>query len=223
MFSYRKRSLVANITLLAGLLISTTTAANTVGHAAKAALSRSGKVHMKVYGRALPPIGFVKFCAKHRSECTKPNKRAVRARMTTDRWLQLVEVNAEVNAEIRPVTDYAKYKVLEHWTYPVNSGDCEDYVLLKKRRLIELGWPPSSLLITVVRDRKGDGHAVLTASTDVGDFVLDNQAEQVVLWQRTPYSYIKRQSLNHPYVWVTLNDRNRTRRASTSSHQKQTR
>ena len=223
MFTYKKHSLVASITLLAGLFVTTATTANTVGHSTNVTLTRPGNVRMKIYGRALPPIGFVSFCANHRSECTKVNKRAVRAKMTTDRWLQLVDINADVNIEIRPVTDYAKFKVLEYWTYPVNSGDCEDYVLLKKRRLVELGWPPSSLLITVVRDRNGDGHAVLTASTDVGDFVLDNQSEKVKLWQRTPYTYIKRQSLNHPYVWVTLNDRNRTRRASTSSHKKQTR
>jgi predicted transglutaminase-like cysteine proteinase len=39
--------------------------------------------------------------------------------------------------------------------------DCEDYVLLKRRMLMQAGWPREALLVTVVRDKKGDGHAVL--------------------------------------------------------------
>ncbi len=35
---------------------------------------------------------------------------------------------------------------------------------------MQAGWPREALLITVVRDKKGDGHAVLTVKTDKGDF-----------------------------------------------------
>ena len=41
--------------------------------------------------------------------------------------------------------------------------------------LIQAGWPRQALLITVVRDKKGEGHAVLTVKTDKGEFILDNQ------------------------------------------------
>ena len=42
---------------------------------------------------------------------------------------------------------------------------------------MQAGWPRQALLITVVRDKKGDGHAVLTVKTDKGEFILDNQNE----------------------------------------------
>ena len=51
-------------------------------------------------------------------------------------------------------------------------------MLLKRRMLMQAGWPREALLITVVRDKKGEGHAVLTVKTDKGDFILDNQAEE---------------------------------------------
>ena len=43
---------------------------------------------------------------------------------------------------------------------------------------MQAGWPREALLITVVRDKKGDGHAVLTVKTDKGEFILDNQDER---------------------------------------------
>ena len=43
--------------------------------------------------------------------------------------------------------------------------------------------PP--LLVTVVRGKGGDGHAVLTVKTDKGELVLDNQNEEILLWSET--------------------------------------
>ena len=97
------------------------------------------------------------------------------------------------------------------------KGDCEDYVLLKRRMLMQAGWPREALLITVVRDKKGDGHAVLTVKTDKGDFVLDNQEEQVLLWSDTGYRFVKRQSQSNPNNWVALGDPRPTVATATSS------
>ena len=60
--------------------------------------------------------------------------------------------------------------------------------------LMDRGWPTSSLLMTVVRDEKGEGHAVLTARTAQGDFILDNKVDEVKLWHQTRYEFIMRQS-----------------------------
>jgi predicted transglutaminase-like cysteine proteinase len=79
-------------------------------------------------------------------------------------------------------------------------------VLLKRRMLMQAGWPRQALLITVVRDQRGDGHAVLTVKTDKGEFVLDNQNEEVLLWSETRYRFVKRQSQIDPNVWVSLGD-----------------
>jgi predicted transglutaminase-like cysteine proteinase len=100
------------------------------------------------------------------------------------------------------MTDEELYGVAERWSYPVDRGDCEDYVLLKRRILMDAGWDPAALLITVVRDLKGAGHAVLTVVTDRGDFVLDNQQDGVMPWQSTGYSFVKRQSQSDPKSWV---------------------
>ena len=70
--------------------------------------------------------------------------------------------------------------------------------------MIERGWPREALLITVVRDKKDNGHAVLTVVTDRGDFVLDNQRDEIVPWNETGYRFVKRQSQSNPNEWVAL-------------------
>ena len=71
---------------------------------------------------------------------------------------------------------------------------------------IQSGWPREALLVTVVRDKKYEGHAVLTVTTDKGDYVLDNQNEDILLWSKTGYRFVKRQSQSNPNVWVSLDD-----------------
>jgi predicted transglutaminase-like cysteine proteinase len=127
--------------------------------------------------------------------------------MTQAAWRDLLKVNRWVNETIKPMTDMDHWGVIEKWSIPTDGyGDCEDYVLLKRKMLIDAGWPREALLITVVRDRKGEGHAVLTVKTDKGEFVLDNQNESVVAWTETGYRFVKRQSQSDPNVWVSLGD-----------------
>jgi predicted transglutaminase-like cysteine proteinase len=158
-------------------------------------------------GDTTPPIGWVQFCseAHHASDCDVPALRPATADLDERRWRYMLEVNARVNRDIEAVTDMDHWGVPERWSYPTDGkGDCEDYVLEKRRRLMEAGWPRQALLITVVRDRKGDGHAVLTVKTDRGDFVLDNQEGKVKLWTETGYKFVKRQSEQSPNRWVSL-------------------
>jgi predicted transglutaminase-like cysteine proteinase len=118
-----------------------------------------------------------------------------------------VRVNEWVNETIKPLTDLEHWGVAERWSYPDDGyGDCEDYVLLKRRMLIQAGWPREALLVTVVRDQKQRGHAVLTVTTDEGDYVLDNQTQDILLWSDTGYRFVKRQSQSNPNVWVSLDD-----------------
>jgi len=122
-------------------------------------------------------------------------------------WKDLVRVNKLVNDTIKPMTDFDHWGVVEKWSYPTDGyGDCEDYVLLKRKLLMQAGWPREALLITVVRDKKGEGHAVLTVKTDKGEFVLDNQEERVLLWSETSYRFVKRQSQSDQNTWVSLGD-----------------
>jgi predicted transglutaminase-like cysteine proteinase len=153
------------------------------------------------------PIGWVEFCSEYAPECeTKPLE--PRDVLLTGRaWNDLIRVNKRVNETIRPITDLEHWGVVERWNYPDDGyGDCEDYVLLKRRLLMQAGWPRQALLITVVRDKRGDGHAVLTVKTDKGEFILDNQNGEIVTWAETGYRFIKRQSQSDPNVWVSLGD-----------------
>jgi predicted transglutaminase-like cysteine proteinase len=152
------------------------------------------------------PVGASEFCKSHRGEC-KANPNAVEAAGLTDkRWGELVQINNVINAAIVPVTDKDYYKVAEYWAYPDGYGDCEDFALAKRKALIDLGWDPSTLLMTVVRQPNGEGHAVLMVRTDRGDVVLDNQDGRVLLWNETPYTYLKRQSQADAGQWVDLKD-----------------
>lgn len=161
--------------------------------------------HMSITGTTSRPIGHVEFCRNYPAECSGRLTGHI-AKLNQRGWDELIAVNSAVNRQIVPMTDQEIYRSPEVWTLPVDRGDCEDYALLKKRILIERGWPESALLITVVRDTNGEGHAVLTVSTDLGDFVLDNQIEVVLPWADTPYVYLKRQSHFHGQKWVAIND-----------------
>lgn len=163
--------------------------------------------YMRVYGVAQPPYGFVELCQRMPAQCRQGPLEEQRFSATPDRLMELDIINRAVNREITPATDLEVYGLTEYWTLPTTRGDCEDYALLKRNRLIARGWPASALLMTVVRDDKGEGHAVLTARTVQGDFILDNKIDEVKVWHRTRYEYIMRQSYLHPQVWMSLDAR----------------
>jgi predicted transglutaminase-like cysteine proteinase len=154
-----------------------------------------------------PPIGWVQFCEERPWECRAEATAPRDVQLTKVSFKELDRVNRYVNDHVKPMTDLEHYGVVEKWAYPEDGyGDCEDYVLLKRRMLMQLGWPREALLITVVRDKKGDGHAVLTVRSDKGEFILDNQEAEILRWSETGYRYVKRQSQSDPNVWVSLGD-----------------
>jgi predicted transglutaminase-like cysteine proteinase len=161
---------------------------------------------MPTTGRTSQPIGHYEFCQSHGSECNVRSSGSQRIRLTPQLWNQLVAVNAEVNLAVKPATDQEIYGRPEVWAYPGARGDCEDLVLLKRRDLIEQGWPVGALLITVVRQKNGEGHAVLTVETDRGDLVLDSLQPRVLVWNETDYQYVKRQSETNSGQWMAIDD-----------------
>ena len=152
------------------------------------------------------PYGWVDFCNRHSEECTLGRLKPTEIRLTSQIWRTLNTVNAYANAAIEPISNYAHWgTTLDHWDYPVDGkGDCKIYALYKRKLLIERGFPRQALLMTIVRDLNGEGHAVLTVKTDRGDFVLDNLAERVRPWSATGYQFYKRQAQDDPNVWLSL-------------------
>ena len=173
--------------------------------AANAASERALFISVGATTRA--PIGWTEFCSEYAPECETRPMDARDVVLSAKAWKDLTRINKWVNDTVRPITDLEHWGVVERWNYPDDGyGDCEDYVLLKRRMLMQSGWPRQALLITVVRDKRGDGHAVLTVKTDKGEFILDNQHEDVLLWSDTGYRFVKRQSQSDPNVWIALGD-----------------
>jgi len=178
-----------------------------IGWLASAPAAAGEALFISVGETTKAPIGWVEFCAERPHECKVAPTAPRDVVLTAKAWKDLVRINRYVNERIRPMTDLEHHGVVEKWSYPDDGyGDCEDYVLLKRRTLMEAGWPREALLITVVRDRKGDGHAVLTVKTDQGEFVLDNQVQEILPWSETNYRFVKRQSQSDPNLWVSIGD-----------------
>lgn len=193
-FKHIRRGTCALILALAGAM-----GAPLAGEAAQPA------AFISIGGAARAPIGWVEFCNEYKPECeTKPTEPRDVV-LSPKAWADLVRVNTWVNEHIKPLTDMEHWGVIERWNYPDDGyGDCEDYVLLKRRMLMQAGWPREALLITVVRDKNGDGHAVLTVKTNQGEYILDNQEAEILLWSATGYRFVKRQSQADPNAWVSL-------------------
>jgi|GEM_PF-106600 len=153
----------------------------------------------------LPPMGWAQFCRDLPSECSAHPHDNRGVILDANSWIDLVTVNKIVNKTIIPASDMENYGLIDWWTYPDNGkGDCEDYVLMKRKLLIEAGWPRGALLVTVVRDQNDEGHAILMVSTDRGDFILDNQRDEILLWSDTGYRFVKRQARFNENSWVSL-------------------
>lgn len=160
-----------------------------------------------VGGRTLVPYGWVDFCSRYRSECRTRPMSARDVRLTKVTYKKLTRINNWVNAKIRAKDDQKHWNRIDQWDYPNDGkGDCEDYVLLKRRLLMEQGFPRQALLVTVVKDKRGDGHAVLTVKTDRGEFILDNLTNKIKPWRQVPYRFVKRQSQTDPNIWVEIGE-----------------
>jgi predicted transglutaminase-like cysteine proteinase len=155
----------------------------------------------------LVPFGWLDFCNRYAGECAAFAPGAQAIELTPAAFRRIAQINRWVNATIAARSDQEQWGVVDRWDYPTTGrGDCEDYVLLKRRMLMDEGFPAQALLVTVVRDERGDGHAILTVRTNKGEFVLDNLREGVQPWTATPYRFVKRQSQTDPNLWVDIGD-----------------
>ncbi len=163
--------------------------------------------YIAVGNRTLVPYGWVDFCNRYRGECDTTPMQAQDVRLTPVTEKIIRRINTWANSNIKPKSDQEQWGQIDRWDYPTNGkGDCEDYVLLKRRLLIQEGFPRQALLVTVVKDERGDGHAVLTIKTDKGEYVLDNLHDRVLPWTKVPYRFVKRQSQTEQNVWVEIGE-----------------
>ncbi len=146
-------------------------------------------------GDARAPYAWTDFCKRSPAECRVEVNEPERVEMTPKLWKAMIALNARINREIEAITDEDHWGVVDRWNLPEDGkGDCEDFALLKRKRLAETGVPRRAMLMTVVIDEEDAGHAVLMVRTDRGDFVLDNKRNAVLPWNQTGYVYVKRES-----------------------------
>lgn len=144
--------------------------------------------------KARPPLGYQLMCLKHPEECRGGGAASVNV---DDQLLAtLKKVNWHYNKSIRPRSDGRA----DVWSVNVSAGDCEDYVLAKRRALIRAGVPASSLRIAAVKTRKGEGHAILVVKTNGQDLVLDNLTNTIKPLNRTGYRIVVMSGAN-PLSW----------------------
>ncbi len=177
-----------------------------IGFGAWGSAAQAGQAFMHTGGRTTQPIGHYEFCQREREECRQKTARRQPSELTRQLWAAMIDINNAVNASVTPRTDTEMWGKEEVWSYPTSIGDCEDYALEKRRRLIELGVPAGDHRKTVALQRNADGHALLRVRTSRGDFILDNLESRVLAWSETEYTYLKRQSERNSGAWVAVDD-----------------
>jgi predicted transglutaminase-like cysteine proteinase len=145
--------------------------------------------------RSVEPFAHVMFCTRTPAECANSTGPDI-VQLTADRKSQLASVNQSVNSQIFPRND----NKLDVWSLSPQSGDCEDYAITKRHRLIQNGWPASALRLALGYTDAGEGHLVLIARTSEGDLVLDNLTNTVRDWRQAGIRLQTIQSAN-PRIW----------------------
>ena len=122
------------------------------------------------------PDGWRALCRSAGNLCnTSPHKGAPKLDLAALRLLG--SVNAEVNAEIRPRAEPAGRDL---WQVAPRSGDCDDYAVTKKFRLIAKGWEAERLRFATMMTETDEFHVVLTVEAAGGALVLDNRQGRIM-------------------------------------------
>ncbi len=173
---------------------------NATGLSALTRDSGAGVVRIGEGPKTLAPFASVVFCMQNKDQCLNTGGPSVVV-LDKRHKAELVAVNTSVNRSIRPVNDKAGADV---WSVDVTAGDCEDFALTKRKKLMQLGWSSESLRIAVAITKSGEGHAVLVAKTSEGDLVLDNRFNTIKDWRNTDLKWVMAQTGSNPKYWAKV-------------------
>lgn len=180
------------------------TAAASVSASSSHAIPRCGPMELPIASVDGPPTQYEDFCQRNPSSCILEGEPEIE--WTIEVHERLGDVNAGVNDEIEFVSDMDNLGVEEDWSFPRDCrGDCEDFVLEKRERLVGLGFPRASLTIAFAfHEVQFFPHAVLLAETTTGTWVLDNLYDEVLCWDAVPYKYTRRERPDGTWVRFLL-------------------
>jgi predicted transglutaminase-like cysteine proteinase len=179
------------------LAASQTTTATPSG-LAKRFESNISRISFKV--PSLAPMAFIRFCNKYPQDCEIRFAPSPPVALTSTRMGELVAVNRAVNRAIEPRADNRRV-TQEEWLLSPRAGDCNDYAVSKRHRLIARGWPSRSLLLTEVVLSSGKHHLVLVVRTREDDFILDNLADDIRPVSQGRYKWFRGQQEKNPKLW----------------------
>ena len=146
------------------------------------------------------PSGAAGLCTRYSWACAKSTRGT---KISASQIASVKKINRRINQSVRSVPDQRQYRSKDVWALPTRAGgDCEDFALAKKLKLMQMGYAPSELLIATVMHKRLGPHAVLVMRTEQGDYVLDNLTNKVLPWQDTDYFFVQMQNPSNPRQWV---------------------
>lgn len=159
---------------------------------------------------AAPPRGLARLCETDPEYCAAPAGRAAgRLQADRDLFILLDRVNRETNRSLHYRSDRRQHGAADVWSRPGvgRAGDCEDYVLAKRERLMRAGVSPQALSVAAVHSPETGFHAVLVVRTTEGDYVLDSARSGVRRWDQTPYRWLSAQTSASLLDWRLVSER----------------
>ncbi|NOR42922.1 MAG: hypothetical protein GQ572_06255 [Gammaproteobacteria bacterium] len=123
--------------------------------------------------------------------------------------LQIKLVNKYANQK-EYILDIENYGIADYWATPkeflLNSGDCEDYAIIKMLSMKWLGYDINAMRVVVVQDTNlRVAHAVMAIKNNNDIFILDNQIEEVIS-HADIFHYVPVYSLNEDNWWMHVPD-----------------
>ncbi len=118
---------------------------------------------------------------------------------------QIKQVNRYAN-EKEYILDIENYGVADYWATPkeflTNSGDCEDYAIIKMLSMKWLGYDTRLMRVVVVQDTNlRIAHAVMAIERNNDILILDNQIEEVIS-HAAIFHYVPVYSVNENNWWM---------------------
>jgi len=120
---------------------------------------------------------------------------------------QVNRVNQFAN-EHAYILDIENYGVEDYWSTPkeflYNSGDCEDYAIIKMLSLKKLGFDMRKIRLVVLQDTNlRIPHAVLAIDAPNDTLIMDNQVEEVISHKYILH-YVPIYAVNEMKWWMFL-------------------
>lgn len=150
------------------------------------------------------PEPYIDFCNRNEGSCNLSGLEELE--WTSELGALLRETNTAVNSSVVFIPDPENSGLEESWDYPEEGrGDCEDFVVEKRRLLVEAGLPSASLTCGIAfHEVQLYPHAVLFVETSAGTFVLDSLHDEVLCWDALPYFYTRRERPDGQWIRFQL-------------------